>query len=75
MIVKEFKIYEVGLDALSCQLANMAKINIDFANAILLTFFEVGGCLTLYEYLYCLEIDNIENTFKLNTDVLSNYYD
>ena len=75
MIVKEFKIYEVGLDALSCQLANMAKININFANAILLAFFEIGGCLTLDEYLYCLEIDNIKNTFELNLDLLSNYYD
>ena len=75
MITKKIKIYEVGLDAISTQLANIACIDIDFSKSILLEFFSLGGCLTLGEYLYCLEVDNIENTFKLNLDVLSNYCD
>ena len=73
MIYKTIKIYEVGLDALSVQLANMCCIDIDFSKSILLEFFSLGGCLTLDEYIYCLEIDNIENTFKLNLDVLNSY--
>jgi hypothetical protein len=73
MISKKIKIYEVGLDAISTQLANMCHIDIDFSKSILLEFFTLGGCLTLDEYIYCLEIDNIANTFKLNLDVLNSY--
>lgn len=73
MIIKEIRIYEVGLDAISTQLANIAGIDIDFSKSILLEFFSLGGCLTLDEYLYCLEVDNIKNTFELNIDVLNSY--
>ena len=75
MIYKTIKIYESGLDAISTALSNMCSIDIDFSKSILLEFFNLGGCLTLDEYIYCLQIDNIENTFTLNLDVLNSYYD